>query len=529
VADAIHPVKKTLIIVSAVLALLGAGGLLVVRDLLAPSTGGAVVVYCAAGFKTPVEVVAAQFKTETGVEVQRQYGGTATLLSAIQTARRGDLFLAADSIAIEEGRRQRLLREVIPVALQRPVLAVPKGNPKQLTTLESIQAEGVRLALTNPESAAVGRITKSVLGDRYEALASRAIVTKPTVNDIASDLSLGAVDAAIVWDSTVAQFPNLEAVQLPVLSENLESASIAVLSASTQSPAALRFARYLAAPDRGGKILQEMGFTPTAGDRWTPTPELVLYSGGVNRPAIESLLHDFSEREGVRVTTVFNGCGVLCASMKAMADSTDPKFPDAYYACDLCFVPPVAKFFPETLVLTETEIGVAVKKGNPAGIASVADLARPGLRVGLCNAEQSTLGFMTRGILSTIDMVDAVQKNVAVEVPTADFLINQLRAGALDAAIVYKVNAIPQQEHLDFLPIGHPGARAVQPFSIRADSPNRHLADRLLEFLREHRSRFEAAGFQWRGEEVKIDSAKIEVPEWLRPNKDQKASPAEHP
>ena len=38
---------------------------------------------------------------------------------------------------------------------------------------------------------------------------------------------------------------------------------------------------------------------------------------------------------------------------------------------------------------------------------------------------------------------------MAVEVPTADFLINQMRAGGLDAAIVYRVNVLPQAEHLD--------------------------------------------------------------------------------
>ena len=59
-----------------------------------------------------------------------------------------------------------------------------------------------------------------------------------------------------------------------------------------------------------------------------------------------------------------------------------------------------------------------------------------------------------------------------VEVPTADF-INQMRAGGLEAAIVYRVNALLQSEHLEFTPIQHAGAKAVQPFAVRRDSPNR--------------------------------------------------------
>ena len=42
---------------------------------------------------------------------------------------------------------------------------------------------------------------------------------------------------------------------------------------------------------------------------------------------------------------------------------------------------------------------------------------------------------MTKAILKTSNLLDSVMKNVVVQVPTADFLVNQMRAGALDAAI----------------------------------------------------------------------------------------------
>ena len=483
----------------------------------APAPGTAsLTVYCSAGLKKPVEAIAERYRIETGVEVKLQFGGTGTLLANLRAAQQGDLFITADQAGINDGKKYDLIREVIPLVSQRPVIAVRAGNPKGIKALADLQRDDVKLALVNPEAAAIGRVVKAKLGATYEPLAAHATVQKPTVTEIASDLSLGAVDAAIIWDSTVPQFKGLEAVEAPEISTHVEKASVAVLAFSKQSPAALRFARYLAAPERGGEIFKQNGFTPIAGDKWADKPEMVLYSGGVNRPAIEGLLREFADREGVSVTTVFNGCGVLCATMKTMNDATDPKFPDAYYACDLCFVPPVAQQFPQSVMLTQTDIGIVVKKGNPRGVRTLADLAQPGLRLGLCNAEQSTLGYMTRGMLRDSAIYDAVRKNVVVEVPTADFLVNQMRAGALDAAIVYRVNAAPQAEHLDYLTIDHPGAKAVQPFSVRAGSPNAQLAARLLEFFRAHHERFETAGFEWRGDEVAIDSKKIEVPPWLR-------------
>lgn len=208
---------------------------------------------------------------------------------------------------------------------------------------------------------------------------------------------------------------------MPELSTHAEEASACVLSSARSSAEALKFARYLSAPEKGGAIFRQQGFQTVAGDAWAEKPELILYSGGVNRPAIQELVQAFASREGIDVTTVFNGCGILCAAMKTMKDSTNPKFPDVYYACDVCFVPPVAQHFPEAVLLTEAEIVIAVPKGNPKSIQTLADLARPGLRVGLCNAEQSTLGFMSAGILRSMNLLDSVMKNASSQVPTGDF------------------------------------------------------------------------------------------------------------
>ncbi|MDF1815135.1 MAG: substrate-binding domain-containing protein, partial [Verrucomicrobiales bacterium] len=224
---------------------------------------------------------------------------------------------------------------------------------------------------------------------------------------------------------------------------------------------------------------------------------------------------EFRDREGIELTTVFNGCGILCAAMQTMTDSANPRFPDAYFACDLCFVPPVAEHFSEVVLLTETDIGIAVPVENRHGIKTLTDLAKPGLKVGLCNQKQSTLGYMTQGILKSTGLEASIRKNMAVEVPTADFLITQLRSGALDAAIVYRVNAELQKEHIKFIKINHKGAKAVQPFSVRSDSEKRQLASRLQDHFLAHPEVFEETGLKWRGDEGVMKSSDIEIPEWL--------------
>ena len=473
--------------------------------------------YCAAGLKKPIEAIAQQYEKETGTRIDLQFGGTGTLLSQLQVAKRGDLFLAADAGALNDATKLDLIREVLPLAFQRPVIAVKKGNPKGIAQLSDLLRSDVKLALPNPEAASIGKVSRQLLGeDRWTQLAQASAVMKPTVTEVAADVTIGAVDAALVWDATVPQFKDLDLVQLPELSSHQEAASIAVLKFCQQSPAALRFARFLAAPEKGGAIFSAHHFQPAGGDPFVTKPELTLYSGGVNRPAIEKLVQQFADREGVEVTTVFNGCGILCATMKALDESSGSKMPDAYYACDVCFVPPVADHFPEAVLLTETAIIIAAQPGNPKNIRTLADLAQPGLKLGVCNAEQSTLGFMTQAMLKSTNLLEGVMKNVVVQVPTADFLVNQMRAGALDAAIVYQVNVQQVKQHFEMIPLPADLSRAVQPFAVRKASPHYHLSQRLLTFLRAHRSAFEDAGFIWKGETQPIPSDQLEIPDYLK-------------
>ncbi|MGI9239821.1 MAG: molybdate ABC transporter substrate-binding protein [Verrucomicrobiales bacterium] len=475
------------------------------------SDGETLMVFCAAGLKRPVSEIARRYQEEFGVEVQLQYGGTSTLLSQVQIAKRGDLFIAADDSAVERAREKGAVREQLDLVVQYPVIAVASGNPKSVGSIDDLMREDVRVAVGNPDAASIGAATRRGLGGRWDSFAERAAVMKPTVTEIAQDLQVGAVDAAVIWNSTAPQFDGLEAVRVPEFDAELDNVSVSVLEASTQPAQALKFARYLSAPGKGGAVFEAMKFETSDGDAWAEKPELVFYSGGVNRPAVEGLVKEFAAREGVGVTTVFNGCGVLCAQMQAMEE-----FPDAYYACDICFVPPVAEQFPEITILTQTKIGIAKRPQLAQNIQTLADLARPGLKVGICNQKQSTLGYMTGGLLKSTGLEEAVRKNVVVEVPTADLLINQLRTGALDAAIVYQVNALLQKDHLEFVEIRHPGANAVQPFGVRAGSPRERLAERMGDYFRSNREAFERAGFIWRGDDPPQKSSDIVIPDWLK-------------
>lgn len=222
----------------------------------------ALVVYCAAGLKPPAAAIARQYEQQFGVPVQLQYGGSGTLLSNLRVSGRGDLFLAADESYLELARSNQLVTETLPIGRMQMVVAVRHGNPKRLRAFADLLRPDMAVSLANPDTAAVGKILRDLLrrtGD-WAALERHAKVFKPTVSDVANDVELGAVDAGIVWDATVALYPDLEAVSFPPIDRGEERVAVGVLRCSRQPGAALAFARFLTAPEQGLREFARAGY-----------------------------------------------------------------------------------------------------------------------------------------------------------------------------------------------------------------------------------------------------------------------------
>jgi len=454
--------------------------------------------YCAAGIQKPVAEAVKQYQEETfGVPVRIQYGGSGTLLANLQAAKTGDLYLAADISYIDIAREKGVLQEAIPLARMKPVIAVKKGNPKKIDSVEDLLRDDVTLALANPDAASIGKLTKKVLEKtgEWEAIKQKAKVFKPTVNDILTDVDVGAADAAIVWDANVVQLSEkLEAVHAKPFDAATKTITIGVLKWTKSAPKALQVARYLQAPEKGGKVFKKYGYEslPDA-DHWAIKPTINISSGGVNRVAIQKTLKEFQEREGIDLNVKYNGCGIIVGEIKA-GDR-----PDAYFACDSSFMVQVQDVFHSSLDLSETDMVIVVPKENPKTIDGLDDLTQKGLRVGVANPKQSALGELTRKLLDSVGLLEAVSQNVSVRTPTADLLVNQLLTGALDAAIVYRANVSQVKDKVHVIEINEGRSTATQPIAIGKESKYPHLVQRLVDALRSDLSkqRFESADFRW--------------------------------
>lgn len=453
-------------------------------------------VYCAASNREVMEAVRADYENEFGIPVQVQYGASQTLLASLEVSKSGDLYLPADDSFLTAARERDLIDDDFALANMKAAVAVPKGNPKQIANLDDLLRDDMRVAQGSTEATAIGKVTKAALETtgRWEKLNEHTAVFTATVNEVANDVKIGAVDCGIVYAPVLHDYETLEGISIPELAPIQSRVAVALLKSTTRPQAAVHFARYLSARDKGLMRYREFGFEPVEGDLWTEQPELTLYAGSMLRPAIEDTISEFERRQGVKVTRVYNGCGILVAQMKA------GEVPDAYFACDTEFMKQVKDLFPSPESISQNELVILVKKGNPHDIKSLEDLSKPGLRVGIGHEKQCAMGWITQRTFAESGVRTEVMKNVVVQTPTGDMLVNQMRSGSLDAAVAYLSNAAGAADFLDAIRIqGIPCSVATQPYGVAKGSARRQLGQRLLHAIRTESSKekFTSEGFRW--------------------------------
>ncbi|MCA9074303.1 MAG: molybdate ABC transporter substrate-binding protein [Planctomycetaceae bacterium] len=502
------------------LAIIGLSIVLLSRDTpVTSSDSNILTMYTAAGMRIAVEEIAEQYQQESGTSIDLQYGGSNTLLNQMQVNGfdTADLYLAADDFYTDKAVELGLAAEVLPIGHQRAVIAVRKENPRGIASLADLLKDGVSIASANPDQAAIGKATKKLLEaisvdgttrwQQFEDAVTEHGVFKPTVNEVANDVKIGAVDAAIVWETTVAMplyRDELVTIDVPELNGDPNLISVAVLNSSKQPTAALKFARYLTARDKGLPIFAKYGARPVEGDVWTEHPKMNFFCGAVNRRIVEDVVARFSEREGVDINTNYDGCGILTGRMKTIeGQKPELGFPDVYLACDVYYLENVREWFQEAANISDVEIVIAVPKGSDR-VRSPDDLIKPGVRVSIGQPDQCTIGALTRRMLQAEGIYDQLiekQKQsgeVVVEKSSSALLIPDVVTGNVDATIAYITDVLANTDEVDIVRFTSPLNRAVQPFSIAKSSDHKYLARRLFREIVASPKAFEDAGFHFR-------------------------------
>ena len=463
-------------------------------------------VYCAAGVRLAVEEAAKQFETEMGVTVKLEYANSGVLANRLKIDKEGglasaDIYIPADYSYTEKAAADGLTRESLRVASWQVVLGVKPGAGIDVKNCDAVLSSKLSFVMCEP-LAGVGKKTKKMLvaSGHWAAIDRAKAASFPTVTEAALAVKENAgTQAAFVWDS-VARQHGLRVIELPELKASRANISVAV-TASTDRPAlALQFARFLAAPRKGGMVFARHKYQPLAGDPWAKVPKLRVDCGGVNREAVEKTIREFEAREGCVITMVYAGCGTLVGKMQ----TGEQGLPDLFMTCDSSYLDmaqeKIGNPFGPDLKISSTRIVMLVSRGNPKGLQTLADLAQPGLRIGVTDPQASTLGKLCEELLRETGRWEAIAKNIPVKHDTAHTLIQSIEAGGkLDVVLVYEANIQHLKTKFDAVPLKPIRAIAVQNIAARKDTAYPQLAQRLMWHVTSDtsRRRFEQLGFNW--------------------------------
>ena len=468
-------------------------------------TGAPLIVYCAEAMRLPLDAIAKEYEKEYGQRVELRFGPSQTILASLQLTGKGDLFLPADDSYIQMAKEKGLVKggDALNLARMHAVVIVSPDFRKPIVTWDDFVAPGQKIALANTEAAAIGKILKRELqrAHLWDALARRGPNYVSNVNEVLNSVhKVKSNDVGVVWDVVAQPHQGAVVVKLKELEKVQAHVQIALTKCCTQRDNALHFVCFIRAKDKGVLHLKDQGFSDIE-ERgiMTPRAELVVHAGAMLRPALEEPIIEFEKRENVRIKRVYNGCGLLVSQMKT-GDT-----PDVYFACDTSFMAQVQEKFDAPSNVSNNQLVIAVKKGNPHDIHTLVDLAKPKLRIGVGHEQNCALGALTDQTFRIAGVYGKVLKNIQVKSPTGDALVNQLRVGSLDVVIAYRSNIKEFLNEVEGIPIeGIKCATPSQPIAISKNTAHPEISKRLMEYLRteESRERFESLGFGWEVKEV---------------------------
>ncbi len=223
-----------------------------------------VVVFAGSASQPALEDAAKDFEKKFGIQVVLHLGGSGAMLSQIRLTGLGDLYIPGSPDYMVKARELELIDgEETKLAYLVPAILVPKGNPRQIRTLNDLARPGVRVGIADPESVCVGLYAVEIMESNKIAEGIRPNLHGQVEScaKTAAMLALGTVDAVLGWREFATWNPQtMEAVLLnPREIPRLAYIPAALLSHATNPENARNFVAYLKSAD-GQAIFRKWGY-----------------------------------------------------------------------------------------------------------------------------------------------------------------------------------------------------------------------------------------------------------------------------
>ncbi len=210
-------------------------------------------VHAGAGQRSSLNQIGAAFAAKNpGVRVDFSYKGSGFFLADLAASHTGDLYMPGEEYYLLQARDKGFIADYDPkadiAAHFITVIITPKGNPKNIQTVEDLGRPGVRLGLADPEAAAIGLWHEKILRKAgiWEAARKNATMSAKCIAELGNAVQLRSVDAAIVWaTSAVLYLKDIEVVPIAPPYRGLVRLPVAILKFSKQPELARKLKAFI--------------------------------------------------------------------------------------------------------------------------------------------------------------------------------------------------------------------------------------------------------------------------------------------
>ena len=221
---------------------------------------GKLFVYSGAGLRESMDQIAEEFEQEHGIKVEVTYGGAAQLLSQIELAGEGDVFIPGGRPIFNKAKEKGFIEHEHFVAYHIPVIGVPKGNPGNITCLKDLARPDVEVGLGDAKAVPIGKAANKIL-EKAGISDDVNIVTRAGAEpELVAMVATRSADAAIFWKSSLLEAEDkIDIIEIPKEENDIKIIPAGVLSFSENKDAAKDFVNFVIS-ERGKAIWERNGY-----------------------------------------------------------------------------------------------------------------------------------------------------------------------------------------------------------------------------------------------------------------------------
>jgi molybdate transport system substrate-binding protein len=222
------------------------------------ASGSTLTVFAASSLTGAFTTIGQDFeKSHSGVSVTFDFGGSSDLVSQLQNGAPADVFASADTTNMHKATSAKLtVGTPVDFASNTMEIAVPPGNPAQITTFADLTKPGVKLVACAPE-VPCGAAAAQLAHVAHQTL--KPVSEEQSVTDVLAKVESGEADAGLVYVTDVQAAGNkVEGITFEESSQVVNTYPIVAIDRGN-TDLAKSFIDEVLGPD-GQQVLADFGF-----------------------------------------------------------------------------------------------------------------------------------------------------------------------------------------------------------------------------------------------------------------------------